>query len=206
MHDLRPDGRVQLTVRLSLRRLRQHPEPAMGHIRRRPGPRALPHAHLISACIRRPDPFAVIPGLDPGIHTAARRSRLREIPGSSPGMTERCRENRGDGWDIQGNATARGCVNPVRSGAGAAKEGAVKKPGATAAPSGTAKKAARRRGFRTTGTAPYRPTNTGLRFSTKALAASRWSSVRPEREWLRASMSSVSESEAVTAPFRVCFM
>ena len=52
----------------------------------------------------------------------------------------------------------------------------------------------------------YRPANTGLRFSTKALAASRWSSVRPEREWLRASMSSVSESEAVTAPLSVCFM
>ena len=52
----------------------------------------------------------------------------------------------------------------------------------------------------------YRPANTGLRFSTNALAASRWSSVRPEREWLRASVSSVSDSEAVTAPLSVCFM
>ncbi len=31
--------------------------------------------------------FSVIPGLVPGIHTAARLSRLREIPGTSPGMT-----------------------------------------------------------------------------------------------------------------------
>ena len=32
-------------------------------------------------------PLFVIPGLVPGIHTAAWRSRLREIPGTSPGMT-----------------------------------------------------------------------------------------------------------------------
>ena len=37
---------------------------------------------------RRPGPIPVIPGLVPGIHTAARLSRLREIPGTSPGMTK----------------------------------------------------------------------------------------------------------------------
>ena len=35
-----------------------------------------------------PCPHIVMPGLVPGIHTAARWSRLREIPGTSPGMTE----------------------------------------------------------------------------------------------------------------------
>jgi len=29
-----------------------------------------------------------MPGLDPGIHTAARPERWREMPGTSPGMTE----------------------------------------------------------------------------------------------------------------------
>ncbi len=37
---------------------------------------------------RRPGPVPVIPGLVPGIHTAAWQSRLREIPGTSPGMTK----------------------------------------------------------------------------------------------------------------------
>ncbi len=39
--------------------------------------------------LRRPTrPHIVIPGLVPGIHAAVRRQRWREIPGTSPSMTE----------------------------------------------------------------------------------------------------------------------
>ena len=51
------------------------------------GFRARRGARGASSC-RHARPCIVMPGLVPGIHTAVRRKRWREIPGTSPGMTE----------------------------------------------------------------------------------------------------------------------
>ena len=51
-----------------------------------------------------------------------------------------------------------------------------------------------------------RPRKTGSRFSTKAFAASRWSSVMPQRVWCHASRSSESLSVPVSAALKLRFM
>src|SRR5262249_27699632 len=52
----------------------------------------------------------------------------------------------------------------------------------------------------------HRPLKTGSRFSTKALAASRWSSVMPHRVWCQASRSRESLSEPLSAALKLRFM
>ena len=54
--------------------------------------------------------------------------------------------------------------------------------------------------------APHRPLNTGSRFSTKALAASRWSSVWPQWMWWVASRSRQSSTSPAMARLRFSFM
>ena len=53
--------------------------------------------------------FVVMPGLDPGIHAAPRRKRWREMPGTSPGMTE---GRRSDMTERRGMADAARAQNP----------------------------------------------------------------------------------------------
>ena len=51
----------------------------------------IPAASTWDSCLlssRHAGPHIVMPGLVPGIHAAVRRKRWREMPGTSPGMTE----------------------------------------------------------------------------------------------------------------------